>query len=89
MGQKKRQTDAEDLTFDHADVIGAVANGQRDALAMTLDEINYERLLQRRDAAAEDSLTTSGSFQQQQLHLARQRVHLQSPWQPTGYRVDK
>jgi len=51
------------LTFDHADVVGAVADGERDALAMSLDEVDNERLLQRRDAAADDRLAARGRVQ--------------------------
>ena len=65
-------------TFDHADVVGAVSDGERDALAMSFDEVDDERLLQRRDATADDRLTASGRVQQQQLHLVTQRVHLPS-----------
>ena len=70
------------ITLDHADVVGAVSDGQGDALAMSFDEVDNEWLLERSDAATEHSLTASRRVQQQQLHVTAQRVHLQSPWQP-------
>jgi len=70
------------VTFDHADVVGAVSDGQRDALAVSLDEVDDERLLKRRHSATDDCLTALRGVQQQQLHLRAQRVHLQLPWQP-------
>jgi len=52
------------LTFDHADVVSTVADSQSDALAMSFDEVDNERLLQRSDAATKNSLTTSCYVQQ-------------------------
>ena len=64
-------------TFDHADVVGSVADRERNALAMPFNEVDDERLLERRDAATNDRLTTRCYIEQQHLHLATQRVHLQ------------
>jgi len=36
------ETQCKYVTFDHADVVGAVADGERDALAMCLDEVDDE-----------------------------------------------
>jgi hypothetical protein len=43
--------DADVGGLDHRDVVGAVANGEEDGLAVLLDELDHQGLLQRRDAA--------------------------------------
>ncbi len=57
------------LTFDHADVVGSVPDGERDALLVPFDEVNDERFLKRRHAAADDSFAEAADLKQQQLHL--------------------
>ena len=41
------------LTLDHVDIIGSVANGQRDRLFVRLHQANHVGLLLGCDAAAE------------------------------------
>ena len=52
--------DADVGLLDHGDVVGAVADGQRDLMANSafLHHLHYLRLLHRRDAAADHALTT-------------------------------
>ena len=52
--------DADVGLLDHGDVVGAVADGQRDLVANSafLHHLHYLRLLHRRDAAADHALTT-------------------------------
>jgi len=63
-------------TLNHADVVGAVADGERDGLFMALDQLDHLRLLSRSDAAADDRLAHTARVQQLQLHLLLQRVLL-------------
>ena len=46
-----RDADPDVCGLDHADVVGAVADGQEDGLLVLLDELDDERLLERRHAA--------------------------------------
>jgi len=63
-------------TLNHADVVGAVADRQRDCPFVTLDQLHDLRFLARSDAAADDRLTHTARFQQLSLHLFLQRVFL-------------
>lgn len=48
------------LTFDHVDVVGAVANGQRDGFLVLLHQTHHVGLLLRGHAAADDRLALAG-----------------------------
>ena len=63
-------------TFNHADVVGPVPDGERDRLLVLLDEVDDESLLQRSDATTNDGLAHASDLQQQQLQLGLQCVHL-------------
>jgi len=72
-------------TFNHADIVGAVADGQRDRLFIALDQLNYLSFLQWSNSATDDSLTHTARVQQQQLHLLLQRMNL--TYTSTNYRA--
>lgn len=50
-------SEEDELTFDHADIIGSIPNGQSDSLLVLFDQLNHLSLLQRGDPAANHSLT--------------------------------
>ena len=50
--------DADVGLLDHGDVVGAVADGERDGVPALLHQLHHLRLLDRRDAAADHALTT-------------------------------
>ena len=60
------------LTFDHADVISSVTDGQSDGSFVSLDQIHHQSFLQRGDAAADDCFTPAGQVQEQNLQLRAQ-----------------
>lgn len=51
---------ASELTLDHVDVIGSVADGQRHSLLVLLYQAHHIRLLFGGHTAANDSLTLTG-----------------------------
>jgi hypothetical protein len=52
-----RDADANVRCLNHGHVVGAVADGKQDRFGIVLDELDNERLLQRRDSAADDGLS--------------------------------
>ena len=48
------------LTLDHGDVVGAVADGERDGLLVPLDELHNLRLLERGHATTYHSCSAEG-----------------------------
>ncbi|KAJ2864202.1 hypothetical protein GGH94_003066 [Coemansia aciculifera] len=60
--------------LDHADVVGAVADGQAQRAQAVLDEPHDQRLLQRRHAAAQHGLAPHRQVQQQRRQVRLQRV---------------
>ena len=66
------------LTLDHADIVGAVPDGEGDGPLVPLDQLHHLRLLQGRHPAADDRLTQTGHVQQHllQLHLQLQCMGL-------------
>lgn len=67
---------AQRLTFDHADVVSAVPDGQSDGLLVFLDELHHLRLLQRRDSAADHRLAGARRRHKFPLHVRFQGVCL-------------
>lgn len=66
------------LTLDHADVIGAVSNGQRDGPLAPLHQLHHLGLLQRRHPAADDGFAQAGHVQEEQLQPRLQSVSLRA-----------
>lgn len=50
------------LTFDHADIIGSIADGQSDSISVLLHKLYYLGFLERGDSAADHRLTHAGKF---------------------------
>lgn len=50
------------LTFDHADIIGSIADGQSDSISVLLHKLYYLGFLERGDSAADHCLTHAGKF---------------------------
>lgn len=48
------------LTFDHVDVVGSIADGQRDGFLVLLHQTHHVGLLLRGNTAADDRLTLAG-----------------------------
>jgi len=46
-----RNADAYVRRLDHADIVGAVSDGQKNCFLVLLDELDHQRLLERRNAA--------------------------------------
>lgn len=65
------------LTFDHVDVVGAVADGQRDGLLVPLHQVHHHGLLLGGDAAADDRAALAGQVHEALLLLLL--PHLQLP----------
>lgn len=63
-------------TFDHADIVGSISDGQCDRLLVLLDQLDHLSLLQRSDPAADHCLTHARRPQELQLHAALQGVRL-------------
>ncbi len=79
-----RNAHADVRRFDHGDVIGAVADGQRHRLLVLFDELDHEGLLKRRHAAADDGVAALGHLQEKQLHLFGEREHERVPGDDEG-----
>ena len=63
------------LTFDHADVVSSVSDGQGDGLLVLLDQLHHLGLLQGRDPAADDGLAHARQPQQlQRVVVQRKRL---------------
>lgn len=63
-------------TFDHADVVGAIADSQSYRLLVLLDQLHHLGLLQRRHPAADHRFTQTRRPEELQLHAALQGVRL-------------
>lgn len=64
------------LTFDHVDVVGSVANGQRDGLLVLLHQTHHVGLLLGGHAAADDRLALAGHVDEVHLWETFERVSL-------------
>ena len=64
------------LTFDHADIIGSIADGQSDSISVLLHKLYYLGFLERGDSAANHSLTHAGKFQKIILDITFQGMGL-------------
>jgi len=64
-------------TFDHADIVRAVADRQRHRALVELDQFDNLRFLQRSDSTADDGPAHTTRLQQKRLILLRQRMCLQ------------
>ena len=67
-----RDADADVRRLDHAHVVGAVADGQRDLTAV-LDQLGHERLLQRGDAATHDGGAPAAQLQEPRREILLER----------------
>lgn len=50
------------LTFDHADIIGSITNGQSDSISVLLHQLYYLGFLEWGDSAANHSFAQAGEF---------------------------
>lgn len=66
--------DADVRLLDHRDVVGTVANGERHGVLALLDELDRERLLARRDAAAHDGVALRRQVEEHGLERVVERV---------------
>lgn len=55
-------TNADMGRLNHGHIVGTIANGEQDGLVVLFDEFDDERLLERRDTAADDGLAHDGQF---------------------------
>jgi hypothetical protein len=62
-----RNADADVGRLDHRDVVGAVADGERHDAEVVLDEVDNLRLLQGRDATADDGVAARRQLKQKVL----------------------
>lgn len=65
------------LTLDHADIVGAVPDGQGHSFLVLLHQLHHLGLLQRRHTAADDGLAGTRRLQELYLHVSLQRMGLQ------------
>lgn len=63
-------------TFDHADIVGSISDGQCDCLLVLLDQLDHLSLLQRSDPAADHCLTHARRLQELQLRTVFEGVGL-------------
>lgn len=63
-------------TFDHADIVCSISDGQCDCLLVLLDQLDNLSLLQRSDPAADHCLTHARCLQELQLRAAFEGVGL-------------
>lgn len=63
MTVKKKNSSRTMSSLNHADVIGAITNGERPAVLVLLHRRYHERFLQRRCTAADDRITKLCDFQ--------------------------
>lgn len=73
-------------TFDHADVIGSIPDGQCDSTLVFFDQLNHLSFLQRSDPATDHCLAHACRPQQLHLQVLLQTVRLRedTTWTSTA-----
>lgn len=64
------------LTFDHADIIGTISNGQGHSFLVLLHQLHHLGLLQRSDPAADHHFAHARCSHQLQFQIPLQRIGL-------------
>lgn len=62
-------TDTNVCGLDHRNIVSTVADGEEESLEVTLDELDDESLLERRDTAADDSLAHDSQIEEDLLEV--------------------
>lgn len=71
----KQKKNPHNLTFDHGDVVGTVADGQRHGVLGFFDQLHDQGLLQGRHPAAYHRPALHHHLDEQPLHLGVEAVH--------------